>query len=244
MKNLITSIILVFSALFSHAQDVLYFNNGSETQVKVTEVSSTEVKYHRFDNLDGPVFVTPKSELFMIKYKNGSKEMMQASATNSPPAATEVVSSPKEQYTSAPAAERKPGAAVSAYLQNENKEKLELYKRKARNKTKTGIGFMIPGGVLLIAGAGITAASLNAERIDNTSALSDYYIIGAPMMGLGAVFVIVGGASFGWASKYRRMARELENGGTVQLSPSIINFDGHQGVGATKGYGLSLTYKF
>lgn len=57
--------------------DVLMFRDGTEISGKISEVSATEVRYKRCDNLEGPTFVTLKSDLFMIKYSNGTREVMK-----------------------------------------------------------------------------------------------------------------------------------------------------------------------
>ena len=48
--------------------------SGETILVKVIEVGTTEVKYKKLDNLNGPVFSLLKSDLFVIKYENGTKE--------------------------------------------------------------------------------------------------------------------------------------------------------------------------
>ena len=79
MKNIILLFaVAILSISQSFAQDRLFFLNGDETDVKITEISSSEIKYKRLDNLEGPSFSTLKTELFMIKYANGYKEMITA----------------------------------------------------------------------------------------------------------------------------------------------------------------------
>jgi hypothetical protein len=48
--------------------------SGENILVKVIEVGTTEVKYKKLDNLNGPVFSMLKSDLLTIKYENGTKE--------------------------------------------------------------------------------------------------------------------------------------------------------------------------
>ena len=76
MKKIITSSVatfLVANLLFS--QDVLTKKSGDDIKAKVLEVTTTEVKYKKFDNLNGPVFSILKSELLIIRYENGSKDV-------------------------------------------------------------------------------------------------------------------------------------------------------------------------
>ena len=48
---------------------------SEDIQAKVTEVTTTEIKYKRFDNQSGPTFTILKSDVLMIRYENGSKDI-------------------------------------------------------------------------------------------------------------------------------------------------------------------------
>ncbi|OON68356.1 hypothetical protein [Hymenobacter sp. CRA2] len=74
-------LLLVFALCFAHAaraQDILTKRTGDELSVKVLEVTPTEIRYKRTDNPDGPLFVVMRADVFMIKYANGTKEVMNA----------------------------------------------------------------------------------------------------------------------------------------------------------------------
>lgn len=80
MKKSITCFVATFfvvNLLFS--QDVLTKKTGDDIKAKVLEVTTTEVKYKKFDNLNGPVFSILKSELLLIRYENGSKDVFNDS---------------------------------------------------------------------------------------------------------------------------------------------------------------------
>ena len=74
MKNIILFILFVCSSNIIKAQDTLSTRYGENVLVKVIEVGTTEVKYKKLDNLNGPIFSMLKSDLLMIKYENGTKE--------------------------------------------------------------------------------------------------------------------------------------------------------------------------
>jgi len=83
MKKIITCFIatfLVANSLFS--QDILTKKTGDDIQAKVLEVTTTEVKYKKFDNLNGPIFSILKSDLLMIRYENGSKDVFNETKKN------------------------------------------------------------------------------------------------------------------------------------------------------------------
>ncbi|HRY31395.1 MAG TPA: hypothetical protein P5531_00310 [Bacteroidales bacterium] len=71
---------ILLIGLFSNsvaAQDFIILKNGDEIKAVVKEIGLTEIRYKKFSNPDGPVVVIPKSEVFMIKYKDGSKEVFK-----------------------------------------------------------------------------------------------------------------------------------------------------------------------
>jgi len=61
--------------------DIIVFRNGNEVKAKVTEIGTDEIKYKRCDYLTGPVMSVKKSEVFMIKYANGEKEVFELKET-------------------------------------------------------------------------------------------------------------------------------------------------------------------
>jgi len=57
--------------------ETIILRNGEEISAKVTEVGITDVRYKLCSMPDGPDFVKPKSEIFMIRYKDGSKDLFK-----------------------------------------------------------------------------------------------------------------------------------------------------------------------
>jgi hypothetical protein len=68
-------ILFVFFSFGVFAQDTLYKRNSTDIIVaKVIEISTIEIKYKRFDLLDGPMFVIDKNQIEKIKFMVGSVE--------------------------------------------------------------------------------------------------------------------------------------------------------------------------
>ncbi len=79
MNKIILILVAFFSTVVS-AQDTLYKRNTSEIIVaKVIEINTTEIKYKRFDMLDGPTFIVDKNHIEKIKYAVGSVEIFNVS---------------------------------------------------------------------------------------------------------------------------------------------------------------------
>lgn len=80
MKKLLLTFSVLCSFVLCRAQDVLIKRSGDELQVKVQEITPAEIKYKRYDNLEGPLTSVSKAEVFMVKYENGTKEVFNEAA--------------------------------------------------------------------------------------------------------------------------------------------------------------------
>jgi hypothetical protein len=70
-------ICLAFFAQTIFAQDIITKQNGDAIKVKILEVSTETVKYKKFEFQNGPDYVIPASEIFMIKYETSSKDIFE-----------------------------------------------------------------------------------------------------------------------------------------------------------------------
>ncbi len=74
---------ILFLLLFSFclgkivAQDTITKRNSEIIIAKILEINPTEIKYKRVDNIDGPLYIINKSEVKMIVYVNGMKELFE-----------------------------------------------------------------------------------------------------------------------------------------------------------------------
>lgn len=77
MKFLLPIFLLL--SISSFAQDIIIKKNGDEIKAKVNEITKTEIKYKKFENIEGPTYQIDISEVFMIRYENGSKDVFNTS---------------------------------------------------------------------------------------------------------------------------------------------------------------------
>jgi hypothetical protein len=73
-KRVVILCLIVLCFAKNKAQDKLTLNNGDEVNAKVIEITDSEIKYKKSDNLTGPTRVINKSDVFSIKYENGTKD--------------------------------------------------------------------------------------------------------------------------------------------------------------------------
>ena len=64
-----------------YAQDTIIFRNGDEIKAYVKEVSNRELKYQLFCDPDGPIYIKSITDIFMVKYTDGRKELFSNKAT-------------------------------------------------------------------------------------------------------------------------------------------------------------------
>lgn len=78
MKRKITLLFLLLALACgaTYSQDVVIFKDGEEVLAKVLEITPDLVKYKLFSNLDGPIISVERPKVFMIKYENGSKQVL------------------------------------------------------------------------------------------------------------------------------------------------------------------------
>jgi len=76
--------ILLLGGVFSiYAQDIITLKNGNEIKAKVLEITPTEIKYKRYENLEGPTVVIRRAEVYAITYENGETELITTSGSGS-----------------------------------------------------------------------------------------------------------------------------------------------------------------
>lgn len=101
------------------AQDVIIKLSGEEIRAKVEEVSDREVRYKKFSNREGPSYVIVSSEIFMIKYENGNRDLFQ---TDSKSGKVNIKNIQTEQKTAEKPAEKPLAKPVEKAKKPENKQ--------------------------------------------------------------------------------------------------------------------------
>ncbi len=79
MKKTLLLTVQILIATFCFSQDVIIKTNGDEIKSKILEVSQNEIKYKVFDYQNGPSYTISKSDIFMVRYENGTKDIFNDS---------------------------------------------------------------------------------------------------------------------------------------------------------------------
>lgn len=171
------------------AQDIITKADGSIIKAKVEEVSETAVKYHRYDNLSGPVYSLPINAIIKIAYENGVIDSFE----NAPIAASAAESMPAKAQT-----ELDEAKLLRLDMQFGYGKKVlspQDYIKKAKTYRLTG---WIGGGAMFLVGA------LLPVCIDDDDLVWLYEIVGAPIAGAGVVWCLSWNLA---ANHQRKLAR-------------------------------------
>ena len=86
--SFVDRLLLVTSMLFCNfilinAQDMIVLKNGDIISAKVREIDDSTIKYHKFTNLDGPIYNIGINKVLSINYENGEKDLFDLSTNTS-----------------------------------------------------------------------------------------------------------------------------------------------------------------
>ena len=87
-KSFISNHLLVNSKSINYLKDEneceeIISRNGEIIEAKIIEIGVTEIKYKKCSNIEGPSYSILKSDVFMIKYKNGDKDVFNEKKSSS-----------------------------------------------------------------------------------------------------------------------------------------------------------------
>ena len=68
-------IVLLIAVRVCFSQDIIMMRTGEEIKAKVQEVGTDQIKYNKYGT-DAPLYVIKKADVFMIKYENGTKDLI------------------------------------------------------------------------------------------------------------------------------------------------------------------------
>ena len=74
MKTKLTILFLLLSGIIM-AQDVIITKKSERIDAKIEEVSNEQIKYRKTNNLNGPLFIIPTSEIQTVLYENGDVQI-------------------------------------------------------------------------------------------------------------------------------------------------------------------------
>jgi hypothetical protein len=222
MKQFLLISLLIAGSQFLFSQDLIVKKNGDEIKSKVTEITDNQVKYKKWENLDGPIYNIPISDVFMVKYENGKKDFF---GNNSTPLQSQAKPTPQPIQTVVP-----------------HKYKGEI----AGGAVMTSIGVPTLGVGMFFLIAGIEYNNTLIYDINGnymgTGDGGPSIILGSVLMAVGVALTIAGPIELSKGLKHKRAA--LGQPVTMHLTPISGNFDAgfRAKINQSKLAGISLNF--
>jgi len=270
MKTKLTLVALLILVAIGkmNAQDVLLLKNGEEQKVKVLEVNTNDIKYKKWDNQNGPAYSILKSELFMVKYENGSKDVFKDAVAPSPPPQNNNNNSGYNNNNNGGNNGYNGGNGgkdthkqVQDELNNyKAQQEVDKNNRLFRSRLGSGIAMTAIGAPFLIVGLSLIGVGATYASYDNSSSYSygsPYYsnaygsesylpllISGGVLAIVGIPLTIVGPIKIATAMKYKRKAREAKASMSFEpvLHPNSLGGGNRAMGGITTGMGIKIKF--
>ncbi|MDR0830580.1 MAG: hypothetical protein LBN95_10800 [Prevotellaceae bacterium] len=214
-KTFLVLIMICFSSTLL-AQDIITLRNGEEIKAVVQKVGQTEIEYKKFSNPTGPSYTIAIAEVFMIKYKNGEKDVFPEVAKPQQPQPPQQPQQPPQpqpqQPQIVPSIMTADYSEFRALIDENDDEKTKNWLAKQNDEgiyrtfstgyklAKIGRGVRIPGYILsglgiVVFGCGYIDYAVNRNNISYDSAGYTYDDLSAD-----ATAVAVGWGIFGVGS--------------------------------------------
>lgn len=196
IKFLSVFVFAMFS-IIAHAQDVIVKKDGNTITSKVTEITSSEIKYKKFSNQNGPTYTIGKNEVNYINYENGERETINASVNSNNTSISFV---------------NTPGGTNASDTELLNNFYAQNAAKKAKKLKKTAY---IGGGILLAASIPFFVTAITGDHYND-----EYYIYGGAFAGAGLLWA---GSFLHAAQKQKKNAAYYANNVVTVMQMELFN---------------------
>ena len=81
MKRIFITLLAVIATMLVSAQDVIFLGANDSIVAKVVSVGTSEITYHKWTNLQGPIYSMPINQIAAIRYENGTYDFFNNKTT-------------------------------------------------------------------------------------------------------------------------------------------------------------------
>lgn len=81
MRNFFLLTFCLVAPVFFYSQDTICMRNGDRIDAKVEQIDPDYIKYKRFSNPNGPLYVVERQDVAEIRYGNGSADVFTPEET-------------------------------------------------------------------------------------------------------------------------------------------------------------------
>ena len=83
MKKILLISLFIVAFNFGKGQDLIFKTDGTEIKSKVIEITKDEIKYMKFEQLNGPLRNISITDVFMVIYQDGTREVFKTENSDS-----------------------------------------------------------------------------------------------------------------------------------------------------------------
>ena len=228
------------------AQDVIVMKNGSNIRAIVEEIGINDVKYRKFESPLGPYYILRQSDIRMIRFEDGSREVFSTDNKPEQPAYTNRQNFQNRSRNQSIAAVdyntfsrlRRNDVAMEDFLWQNDIELYEQFhkgvrlRRAGKGLFSSGLGLSIGGLCFIIVGSAIYENAETYDEEDTGLAMTGFGVIGLSV-GQALIITSIPLSAVGGGLK-KRAANNYEYryfGDNPSLKPSLdFTFTGN-GVG-------------
>ena len=248
LKYFIIMFLLCITGIVT-AQDVILKKDNSTVLSKVLEISSTEIKYKKWSNQDGPTYSISISEVASISYQNGDVEKFSGNTSE-----TQITSNIPQQIPSQYKGymdhkvekltingRELSDEEVRTLFDPQTYQKYLEIKQKAKNQYNIGLAFSVVGAVSMSASC-ITYWIYQGDN-DTTMIKASLALLLTSIATLtpGLILSLTAGSKLNpIAEKYNKKQGIAY---TFNISPSVMRCETPQSHGSC-GIGLTLSMNF
>lgn len=249
LRGLFVALILLCSTGTAMPQDVIVKKDQSTVMSKVLEITSTEIKYKKWSNQDGPTYSISRTDVVSINYENG--EVENFTETRYDKHSNNV---PQVQYLNSYMTKTGSSLFLNGRRLSDNEvqnlvspEDYQLY-LKGGNQAFTGTIFEVVGGLSGVVAVAIRLFSKDFKNtglsVINTTGFKTYLafaIVGATAFSTGIIISSIGNENIGKVvEKYNK---KQGNAYSLNISPSLMQCEIPQ-LQSNYGLGLTLSMNF
>jgi hypothetical protein len=260
-KLLLVFFTLLGLNMFAFSQDIIITKDSQKINAKIIEINIDNIKYKKFNNLEGPIYTLLKSDIVTIIYQNGMIDVFEGKEKKS--VAEKDAGVEEEIFTVLETGDSQDKMKSEFYAIGTNDEKMLSYlkendissyekfaaacnqRRKGKTLLGTGIGLAAFGSVMLIMGAVNSANEVYDPYYDYSSTNNNTH---ANLAVFGLISAIAGEAliiasipvSAVAGAKKKSIKNEFEQ---KYFSSKKYSYQPALNLGFTQG-GLGLTLKF
>lgn len=243
-RNILLAIPLFYIVGTASAQDVILKKDNTTVLSKVLEVTSTEIKYKKWDNQDGPTYSINRSEVVSINYENGEVEKFSDNPNSQQNIYSQINKNNNlgylESYNTFPAGLKMNGRRLTnEEIKGLLDEQTYLLFNKAKNQINFGeiIGFVGLGSLFM---SYLFAPSYhNDYSLEYIKPCIATLVFGIAAITPGVVFSIVGSNNINKVVDIYNQNKSY----SLNLSPSLMRCEMPQSQGNC-GLGLTLSMNF